>query len=94
VSFDIFPSNIPHRAGGQTYLMGFTDHFSSRRQKLYLLANKSDARTTRSSATPTGAHQWLSGRPGRSLSPTCLNIRRENKAGNKAVSEGRRPANI
>lgn len=45
VSFDIFSSNTPHRAGGQKYVMGFTDHFSSR-QKIYLIANKSDAPDT------------------------------------------------
>jgi hypothetical protein len=42
VSFDIFTSPTPHRAGGQKYVIGFTDHFSHR-QKLYFLANKSDA---------------------------------------------------
>ena len=42
VSFDIFTSEVPHRAGGQKYVIGFTDSFSSRK-KLYLLHNKSDA---------------------------------------------------
>lgn len=42
VSFDVFASNVPHRAGGQKYVMGFIDAFSSRR-KLFLMANKSDA---------------------------------------------------
>ena len=28
VTFDIFTSEVPHRAGGQKYVMGFTDCFS------------------------------------------------------------------
>jgi hypothetical protein len=42
VSSNIFTSEVPHRAGGEKYVMGFTDSFSSRK-KLYLLHNKSDA---------------------------------------------------
>ena len=41
VSIDIFTSKLPHRAGGQTRVMCFTDRYSSR-QKLYLLHDESE----------------------------------------------------